>query len=353
MMRTVLSFVGWIFCMVFAQGAAADYGPLQTVNQFPLHLMFLTPKPISAELPAPGGIDAGVSLDYSNTFFAHSSSRWDVLIDMEMAVLGIDAAYGLGSRWAVRLDLPIVSMSDGFLDGFLENFHDTLGVGNYDREKRPKNRFAYRAVKSGEAWFEGRPDKFELADATLSMQYALLQPKLERPLASSLCVSLKVPTGDSETGLGSGNFDAGLFLPSQWSAGKWTLYAMPGYVVIGNPNGENPDVAARDVYSMFAGAAYDAGDRWTWLLQINAYSTPLEFTGIGELDDGAVDLSLGCRYRLTRNWLFEFSFTEDLTRTAPDFNGRLALRWFFNKEAGKPWPSPILLRAPPGVSGVR
>jgi hypothetical protein len=326
-------FLGLIFSLVLPRGVAADYGPLQTVNRFPLHMMFLTPKPISVELPPPAGLDTDVSLDYSNTFFNHSSSRWDVLIDMEMAVLGIDAAYGLGSRWAVRLDLPVVSMSDGFLDGFLENFHDTLKVGNYDREKRPKNQFAYRAAKSGETWFEGRPEKFELADSTLSVQYAVLQPKLERPFATSLLVSLKLPVGDSETGLGSGNIDMGLFFPSQWKTGKWTLYGMPGYIVVGNPKGDNPDVAARDVYSLFVGIAYDAGDRWTWLLQVDAYSTPLEFTGIGELDDGAVDLSLGFRYRLARNWLFEFSFTEDLTRTAPDFKGRLALRWLFSTDS--------------------
>jgi hypothetical protein len=330
--RSILLIVGIAVLTSVPHPAAADFGPLQTVNRFPLHLLFLTPKPVSPDIPAQGAVDAIVSLDYSNTFFDHSSNQWDVLIDMEMAVLGIDVAYGLSSRWALRLDLPIISMSDGFLDGFLENLHDALGVGNYDRKNRPQNRFAYSASKSGTLLFDGRPDKFEPADMTLSAQYALLQPKLGRPLTSSLLISLKLPTGNESAGLGSGNFDVGFFLPSKWASRAWTIFIMPGFGFIGDPDIGNLEVKARDVYALFAGTAYNDSSDWTWLLQVNAYSTPLEFTGIGELDDGAVDLSMGFHYRVARHWLFEFAFCEDLTRTAPDFNVRAALRWIF---AGK------------------
>jgi hypothetical protein len=246
---------------------------------------------------------------------------------MEMAVLGLDIAYGIGSRWAVRLDMPIVSMDDGFLDGFLENLHDALDVGNYDRHERPKNQFAYRIAKSDQVWFEGRPGRTELADTTLSVQYELLRPKLRRPLLSTLMISLKMPTGDKNVGFGSGNFDLGFFLPSKWRIEPWSLYFMPGFVVVGDPKTGEPSVGAQDVYALFAGLAYDYDQFLTWLMQVNAYSTPLEFSDIEALDDGAVDLAIGLHYRLTRHWLFEFSFSEDLTRTAPDFTVRFALRW--------------------------
>lgn len=313
--------------MVLPHIAAADYGPMQAANRFPLHLMFLTPKPVPADLPPSGALDATVSFDYSNTYLKKSSGDWDVLIDMEMSVLGLDLAYGIGSRWAVRLDMPVVSMDDGFLDGFLENFHDALDVGNYDREERPKNQFAYSIVKSDQVWFEGRPGGIELADTTLSAQYELIRPKLRRPLLSTLLISLKLPAGDKDIGLGSGNFDLGLFLPSRWRCKPWALHFMPGFVVVGDPKTDQPNVATQNVYALFAGVAYDYNEFWTWLMQINAYSTPLEFTDIEALDDGAVDLAIGLHYRLARHWLFEFSFSEDLTRTAPDFTVRFALRW--------------------------
>jgi hypothetical protein len=327
MIRSVFIILGWMVGMALPNSAAADYGPMQAANRFPLHMMFLTPKPISADLPPSGAVDATITFDYNNTFLNKSSRDWDVLIDMEMSVLGLDIAYGMGSRWAARLDMPIVYMDDGFLDGFLENFHDALDVGNYDRHERPKNQFAYSIAKSDQVWFKASPGRIELADTTLSAQYELIRPKLRRPLMSTLMISLKLPTGDKDVGLGSGNVDLGFFLPSKWRIEPCSLYLMPGFVIVGDPKTDQPSVAARDVYALFAGLAYDYNEFWTWLMQVNAYSTPLEFTDIEALDDGAVDLAIGLHYRLTRHWLFEFSFSEDLTRTAPDFTVRFALRW--------------------------
>jgi hypothetical protein len=325
MIRFALVLLVWTMGMASPYVAKADDGPMQSANRFPLHLMFLTPTPVCADLPPSGVLDATLSIDYSNTYLNKSNSTWDVLIDMEMTVLGLAFAYGIDSHWALRLDMPVVRMDDGFLDGFLENFHNALDVGNYDREHRSKNQFAYRVIKSDQVWFEGEPDRIALADPTLSAQYKLLRPKLGRPLLSTCMIRLKLPAGDRDIGLGSGNFDLGLFLPTRWRFDPWSLHVMPGYVVVGDPKTGGPSVAARNVYALFAGVAYDYNPSWTWLMQANAYSTPLESTGIESLDDGAVDLAIGLRYQLARHWFFEFSFSEDLTRTAPDFTVRFAL----------------------------
>jgi hypothetical protein len=326
MIRFTFVLFVWMGGMALACVAVADDGPIQSVNRFPLHLMFLTPRPISADLPPPGGLDTVISFDYSNTYLNKSSSEWQVLIDLEMTVLDLEIAYGIGSHWAVRLDIPVVWMDDGVLDGFLENYHNALGVGNYDRHHRPKNQFAYSVTKSDQVWFEGEPGRIELADPTVSAHYKLARSTLRWPLQSTALISLKLPAGDKNLGLGSGNFDLGLFLPSKWRFDPWTLHVMPGYVVVGNPKTGGPSIAARDVYALFAGAAYTYNESWTWLIQAGAYSTPLESTAIEALDDGAVDLTIGLQYRFGRQWLVELSFSEDLTRTAPDFTMRFALR---------------------------
>ena len=126
--------------------ACADFGPLQATSRFPLHLLFLKPRPVPVHVPARGGVEAAVAAEYSNTFFDHRNNHWDVLMDMEMLVAEISLVYSPASRTALRLDLPLVSMGGGFLDGFLENYHDALGVSNYGREKRPKNEYAYRVM---------------------------------------------------------------------------------------------------------------------------------------------------------------------------------------------------------------
>lgn len=307
--------------------AFADHGPLQATNRFPLHLMFLKPRPVKADLPPPGGFETTLAVDYSNTYFKQANSRWDVLMDMEMLVVDFSIVYGLNSRFAFKVDLPLVSMNDGFLDEFLGDFHDFIGSNDYFREERPSNTFGYRVTKDSAAWIEGDSGASQLADATVSVQYALTTPGKQRKVDSSLLLSAKVPTGDEQRGFGSGAFDVGLYWPTQWRGKTWSYYLMPSIAVIGDPRNIEADVKTRNSYGIFGAVGYNYSERMTWVAQVNAYSSPLESTGISELDNGTVALDVGFHYQVKPDWIFEFVFSEDLTLAAPDFNVRLGIRW--------------------------
>jgi hypothetical protein len=305
----------------------ADFGPLQTSNRFPLHLLFIKPRPVKADLPGRGEFEAALALEYGNTFLEQRNDSWDVLLDMEMMVIDFSAVYGLTSKIAIHLNMPIVSLQAGFLDGFLENYHDALGTSNYGREKRPKNNLGYRIVKDGLLWVQGQEGSMQLADMTISTQFDLIETAGAKPMSGSLLLSLKLPTGDSTRGLGSGRFDAGVYLPVRWAFSPWSLYAMPGAAFISNPDTDGAHISARHSYSLFCGTGYDYSDHTTWLLQFNYYSSPIEETGLDELDQGALELAVGFHHRLADDWLIEFAFCEDLTLAVPDFNLRLGLRW--------------------------
>ena len=75
---------GAILLMGQAVAVPAAQGPLQVKNRFPLHLLFLTPRPSPVQIPEPHRVQSSLSLDYSAVFFDHRNSRWDFLIDMEM-----------------------------------------------------------------------------------------------------------------------------------------------------------------------------------------------------------------------------------------------------------------------------
>ena len=306
----------------------ADSGPLETSNRFPLHLMFLKPRPVNADLPVPGEFRTSMAVEYSNTYFQQKNDRWDVLMDLEMTTVEFSMIYGVTSRVAVRMDVPFVSMGDGFLDGFLENYHDTLGVSNYGREKRPKNTFAYSVSKNGQLWVRGEEGTLQVADAVVSAQVGLLRKAVgDRKTTGSLVLRLKLPTGDKSRGLGSGRFDSGVYMPVRWSSSPWSLFMMPGVAFIADPETDGAAVAARNSYCAYLGLAYDYSPQTTWVAQLNYYSSPIEETGIDELDRGALELAIGFHYLLTERWRAEFAFCEDLTPALPDFNVRLALRW--------------------------
>ena len=318
--------IGLCWTLLCAAGACADFGPLQTTNRFPLHLLFLKPRPVKADLPSRGAFEAELAVEYSNTFFQHRNDRWDVLVDAEMMTIDLSMIYGLTSNIAILVDMPLVSLQDGFLDGFLENYHDALGTSNYGRQNRPKNTFAYRVVKDGRLWVQGEETNCQLADMTVSTQFQLFRSSAERRSSGSLLLSLKLPTGDSDRGLGSGQFDAGAYLPLRWSSSPWTLFAMPGAAMISDPDTAGAQIRARNIWSLFFGTAYDYSRDTTWLIQCNYYASPIEETGLDELDKGAFELIFGAHHRLSDNWLVEFAFSEDLTLAVPDFNLRLGLR---------------------------
>ncbi|KJS29324.1 MAG: hypothetical protein VR64_21075 [Desulfatitalea sp. BRH_c12] len=309
-------------------GGGADPGPLQVQNRFPLHLLFLTPRPASALTPPAGGWRAALAIDYSSIYVDESSRQWNFLADMETAVVDLSVVYGLSNRAAIRLDMPLVHMGGGFLDSFLESYHDALGVSNYGRENRPKDSFAYRIDREGSLWFEGESGGLHLADITISGQWTIFPSIAGYHAYSSMLVSLKVPTGDSRHGYGSGRWDAGVFLPTEWRRNQWSLYAMPGFMWHSDPDTRGADVSARNAFSMFVGAAYAYSEQWHWMAQLNYFSSPIEKTGVALVDDGAYELALGFRRTLNDAWHLEFAFCEDIfTKAAPDFSLHLGVVW--------------------------
>jgi hypothetical protein len=300
--------------------AAEEKGPLQVRNQFPPHLMFLTPVPQSPRLPADGQLRGSLAFDYSSVYFDEASANGSALVDMEMAVFELAFDYGLTDRLALGLRLPLVSMNAGFLDGPLETFHETFGLPNYDKQLRPKDDFAYDLKKDGQNWLDPQSGGLNLADITTELKLALVKREGKDPSAVSLSYQVKLPTGDPDHGFGSGAVDHGLFLPIQIQIDRCIVYLTPGYIWVADPETDGPDVAARNVVSFFAGGEYLLTADFSLLTQINFYTSPTERTGIDKLDDGSLDLAVGFHWRFAPELGFEFAFCEDLTRAAPDFN---------------------------------
>ena len=305
---------------------AESIDPLMLQNRFPLHLLFLAPRPTSASLPAAGALRSAVSLDYSSIYFDRHTAQWDYLMDMEAMIADLSFEYAVTSRFALRLDAPLVNMSGGFLDGFLEDYHNALGVPNYGRENRPPNSFAYQVGKGGRTWIEGASGGLHLADMTLSAQWNLLANDAARTWHVTLMGSLKLPTGEPDQGFGSGRFDCGAFLPFRWQKGRYALYGMPGIILHSDPETPGVDISARNSYSLLLGAGYAYSPKWTWLVQFNYFSSPIEKTGIDKLDDGALELALGFRRLINDQWRLEAAFGEDpFTLAAPDFTVHIGL----------------------------
>lgn len=317
-MTSVFLFLfGACTAMAFTSGEVAGAGPLKVRNQFPPHLMFLTPIPAGPDPLPQGGFQLDLSMDYSSVFFAEHSDRWSVLVDMEMAVVDLGLRYGLTPRLTLSLIQPAARMGDGFLDNFLADYHDAFGFPNYDKDTRPQDDFAYFIRKDGKDWFRSDSGSWHLMDTTLGAEWGLLNGVHHE---ASLIYAVQLPTGESASGFGSGSFDHSLVLPVAWDRKKLRFFLTPGLHLPGEPDSIDASIHTRPFGSLLMGAAFAYHADLSLNVQINTYSSPLEATGIAKLDDPSLELGLGGFYRLGSDLGLEFTFTEDLTRAAPDFN---------------------------------
>lgn len=325
--RIFCVFLIFLWCSSSISFADHGKGPLMVSNQFPPHLMFLTPVSDSPCMLQQGQSNISLAVDYSSVFINEVSNNWSALIDMEMAVIGFRLVYGVTDRFNLSLDLPFVSMNNGFLDGILESYHDTFGFANYGRESRQKNEFAYLLKKNGKDWFKAKSGGFHIADFWLSAKVPVIDEDRYNYLSASIVYRLKVPGGDYEQGFGSGRFDHGFFFLSQIRRSRFTFYLNPGFMLLSDPKTIWADVSVNNVFGLTVCGEYALKESLSLLTQLNYYTSPLEETGIRQLDDDSLEIAIGLNWHFSPKGKLELSFCEDLTRSAPDFNVHAKITW--------------------------
>ena len=322
-------FLLWLWIPLHWLNAApcAEMGPLHVQNRYPPYLMFLTPAPDSPRLMEKGRFAASLAIDYTSIYIDEVSEKWSALMDMEMTVADLSLAYGITNRFNIALVLPWISMNDGFLDSPLEAYHDFFGFPNYGREDGPVDEFGYHISTDDDPWFDARPGGWHLGESVLSVKMGLTDTGSRSGLASSLLFALKIPTGDEDHGFGSGRMDLGLMLLNQYRIPPFIVYLNPGVVRLSDPQTQGADIHVHDMATLLAGIEYRVGPRWSLMGQFNFATSPFHGTGIDQLDQDSLELVLGSGLSLSDNMIFEFAFSEDLTRTAPDFTVHGALRY--------------------------
>jgi len=318
----------WGFGPFSIARAHTEKGPLHVTNRFPPHLMFLTP---SGESPFPlskNRINLALSVDYTSVFFNEKSSSGRALMDMELTALDISLGYGITDRMSVQMTLPFVSMHSGFLDSFLEFFHSSLALPNYGKKLRPKDEFAYVIETEGTPWFSSQSGGLHMTDSTVSAKISLLGPQETDRMSLSFLYKLKLPTGNANHGFGSGGFDNGFFLLYRFRTGSTILYFDPVWIRLSEPDTDGNAIKINEnMYGFISGAEYRYNKMWSLNAQINYYTSPLADKSIRRLSDNSLQLTFGTVYSLSRGADLEFSFSEDLSETVPDFTVYLGVKY--------------------------
>ena len=318
MRKIIFLFQFFLYILFFPLLTNAFEGLLQVKNQFPLFLNVNAPYMETASVEN----SFSVSLSHSSVYLVRASSEWFLGLDMEITELNLIFKRNIRDFIELGVDLPLVSFSSGFMDSFINSYHEAFGFPDYGRSNRPDNKFLYEVTRKGVLIIKGENGRIGLGD----IRFMFKKPILKGDPAISIKADVELPTGDAKTGYGSGSIDAGVaVLIDKKLSKEMKAYCNLGVVFPGSLKGYEK-VRLREF--IYGGGGVEAAlwKNFSLLGQVFMQGSPFPKTDISSVDRMAVLLSLGGRYYLG-NSSFELSFTEDPnTSGAPDFTFNVSFK---------------------------
>jgi hypothetical protein len=253
------------------------YGPFALRSIDSLSLLFYQAPLSSASTLSSGSWRFSVDLQYAAHENGGMEDGFFATHDQEILRWEMWGNYGITDDLELVFSLPFHYSSSGFLDDFIDEFHDVTGLGptdNHNEQYADTLRFAGRE-------FAGLPeDRLALADIPIALKYALWKDGRD-PLGVALRAGIELPTGDPSDGFGSGRIDGGAGILLEKSAGDFSFYLGVDGSFQDTPSAfQKAGVEVRPAV-LNAGFAIEwrMFDWLAWVTQIN-YADPL-------LDDGA------------------------------------------------------------------
>ena len=229
------------------------------------------------------------------------------------------------------------SFSGGFLDSFIQGYHDTFGFPNAGRENVDNGRFSYRITQDGAALYAVDQATLRLSDIVLTQKLRFFDESKRFP-AISLAGSVKLPTGSRNEGTGSGRPDAGLSLLAEKSTKRFHSYTQIGFLALGGHADLNP-ILKNGSFTFGQALELNLFEYLSFVGQVSGQSSIFSRTELPELSKIALDLTFGFTgevpldkrinpsTKLRVNKIrYLFGFTEDPTSSGPSVDFSL----FFN-----------------------
>jgi hypothetical protein len=286
-------------------------GPLQIRNSYPIFIHADQPYLEKAAMEN----SMSFSLSHSSTYTVDESDNWIINLDMEITEFTFRYKRILRELVELDVDIPVLVIGGGFMDGFLEEYHDTFGFSDYGRSERPHNELLYEVRENGDLIVEGKSG-VRLGDIRISVKKPLMSSDKYH---LSIKGDLEIPISNAEEGFSNGSLDAGIALLFDAAiTDRIMTYWNIGAVFPGDVKGHKDLDLENFIYGGVVLEAKISGS-FSLLAQLMGQSDIYPQTDISAVDDDAYMLAAGGRFS-SKNRSFDLSLTEDInTAGAPDF----------------------------------
>ncbi len=293
-----------------AHEAAAS--PLSVRNTSPAALLFGVPVLRASEDLL------SISMDHGNIFSGDQGDNSIVAFDGETTLTTLSFRQGFADVWSWGVDVPWVRHDGGFLDSFIDGYHDTLGFGAGGRDRVRRDRLDYSVQFDGSTVVELHESEQDLGDVRLYLGRALLNGP-ERSLTVRGLV--KLPTGTVRSLSGSEAMDAGAWLEygqvDLFGVSRLSMTAMFGGVYLGK--GELLPRLQKEFMPLgHLGFGYQVHERVQLLMQADAQGAPFDID-VSLLGRTSLQGTLGGRVFLKPSFWLDLGVVEDLySDSSPD-----------------------------------
>jgi len=324
--------LGFVFSLPPFFLQAAEISPFYTQNQSPLAQIYGLPFIGDASLAPAGEADFRLMVDLASNFVDDSNPRESILLDGESTRISFDARYGIKKDWEIGVVIPYGAQSGGFLDGFIEGYHDLFGFPQGGRDQAPRNRLLYRYVKDGRERLKVNDSSSGLGDVSLNGGWQVYGGK-SRPSSLALRSSLKLPTGKSSDLHGSGSWDFSFWLVGshdwQLAYGHLSLFGAAG--LMGMTDGDVLESQQRNGVGFGSLGIGWSPARWiAFKVQANGHTPFYKDSQLRELNANSIQLTIGGTLAFSERISLDVGVTEDVVvNTSPDVVFHLALRGRF------------------------
>jgi len=289
-------------------------GPVSIVNQSPIQLLFLQAIPDSAETLPKGQSSLRLNTTITNTLLSQTSENYTGVIDMEMIRTSLELQYGVLPGVEAGISFPFVYSYSGFMDNiildFEESFFDSTRTVRVHQEAY---KYEYYIKKDSKPLISGKKRCSGIGDLVLRVKGEIWDEGRTLPGLSAR-VAFKVPTGEKDRALGSGEPDYGFGLLLQKDIKALTAYLNADVIFPGDAF-DQEDVPLREFYEVMLGVEYKVSSRMSFLAQVNYVTRPFKDTGLQMLDRRIYDLLLGIHYLTEGGIFFQGGAIEDFNRS--------------------------------------
>ena len=294
-------------------------GPLPARSEVPLSVLFPQMPLESARVEDTHATEAQATASYTSFFSQSGNGDSFAQEDGELLVGTASARHGVGAGMELGVLVPVLYTTSGFLDSFINHYHDLFGLPDSGRDHQPDDQWEALMMNDGQAAWQMSEDRVGLGDIPLWWAIQLADEN-DTGAAVKAKVLCELPTGSVHDGFGSGTVDVGAQLLIEKGIDRWVVYGAVAGFLPGTPRDfRSAGVDVNPYFEVSGGSELRLTTAWSLLAQLDYLSSPMHDFPASTASDDQLLVSYGAAFDVGDLTVNLFMIENLIGDSTPDF----------------------------------